>query len=109
MEDSKSLNPLLLPWDIGENWSAADFRRRLMLFKGRCNLEQKKHTDTSKVIWIATSNLGQKLISEHVEQWGHPDMPPTRAEYTHLATAVRRQIAEVLGVRGSVLLSGCLT
>jgi hypothetical protein len=51
------------------------------------------------VIWIATSNLGQRLISEHVERWSHPDSPPTRAEYTHLATAVRRRIAEVLGVR----------
>ncbi|KAF8582296.1 P-loop containing nucleoside triphosphate hydrolase protein [Ramaria rubella] len=80
VDDPKSLNPLLLPWDIG-----------------RCSLEQKKHTDTSQAIWIATSNLGQQLIFEHVKQWGHPDTPPTRVEYTQLATAVRRRIAEVLG------------
>ena len=66
---------------------------------GRCSLEQKKHTDTSQVIWIATSNLGQKIIAEHIEHWGHPDTPPTRGEYTQLATAIRRHIAEVLGVR----------
>lgn len=65
---------------------------------GRCSLEQKKHTDTSKVIWIATSNLGQKIISEHVKEWGHPDTPPARGEYTQLATAIRRHIAEILGV-----------
>jgi len=66
---------------------------------GRCSLEQKKHTDTSQVIWIATSNLGQKIISEHVAQWGHPDAPPSRAEYMQLSTAIRRSISEVLGVR----------
>ncbi|KAF8496320.1 P-loop containing nucleoside triphosphate hydrolase protein [Gautieria morchelliformis] len=80
VDDSKSLNPLLLPWDIG-----------------RCSLEQKRHTDTSQVIWIATSNLGQKIIFEHVKEWGHPETPPTRDEYTQLATAIRRRIAEVLG------------
>lgn len=65
---------------------------------GRCSLEQKKHTDTCQVIWIATSNLGQKLIAEHVQQWKHPDGPPSRNEYIQLATAIRRSISEVLGV-----------
>lgn len=65
---------------------------------GRCSLEQKKHTDTCQVIWIATSNLGQKLIAEHVQQWKQPDGPPSRNEYIQLATAIRRSISEVLGV-----------
>jgi len=80
VDDPKSLNPLLLPWDIG-----------------RCSLEQKKHTDTSQILWIATSNLGQKIILEHVAQWNHPDTPPNRAEYSQLATSIRRSIAETLG------------
>ncbi|KIJ44307.1 hypothetical protein M422DRAFT_168513 [Sphaerobolus stellatus SS14] len=80
VDDPKALNPLLLPWDIG-----------------RCSLEQKKHTDTSQVIWIATSNLGRKIITEHVEKWKHPDAPPSRAEYMQLATAIRRSISEILG------------
>lgn len=80
VDDPKALNPLLLPWDIG-----------------RCSLEQKKHTDTCQVIWIATSNLGKKLITEHVQQWKHPDGPPSRNEYIQLATAIRRSISEVLG------------
>ncbi|GJJ12329.1 hypothetical protein Clacol_006570 [Clathrus columnatus] len=80
VDDPKALNPLLLPWDIG-----------------RCSLEQKKHTDTSQVIWIATSNLGQKIIAEHVQQWKHPDVPPNRNEYIQLGTAIRRSISDILG------------
>jgi hypothetical protein len=53
--------------------------------------------DTSKVIWVCTSNAGE----EHVFEFSHAkdvNTPSTRSEYAKLMVRMRGRLADELGV-----------
>ncbi|KDQ15714.1 hypothetical protein BOTBODRAFT_108216 [Botryobasidium botryosum FD-172 SS1] len=70
------LNSLLIPWELGV-------------------LSSPNPHDTSHVIWICTSNIGENLAFEYHSN--HPEGPSSREEYLALMTIVRRYMGESLG------------
>ncbi|KAG9000115.1 hypothetical protein FRB93_012879 [Tulasnella sp. JGI-2019a] len=75
--DKSASNTLLMPWEVGKlNTTAAIY-------------------DTSRVIWIATSNAGEDIVFDFEQQLG--GRPCERNEYLDLGTRVRRKLIENLG------------
>ncbi|KAG8927337.1 hypothetical protein FRC02_008298 [Tulasnella sp. 418] len=52
--------------------------------------------DTSRVIWISTSNAGEDIVFDFLEK-KVGDKPCSRQDYLDLATLVRRKLIESLG------------
>jgi hypothetical protein len=55
--------------------------------------------DMRQVIWVATSNIGAQLVSDHDAGRLEPGAPLARAEYGELMRLARQQASERLGVR----------
>jgi ATP-dependent Clp protease ATP-binding subunit ClpA len=65
---------------------------------GRCPLESgRRHVDVRKVIWIATSNIGQETVTEYDESRPAAKEPMSRQEYLELTTILRDQVSTQLG------------
>ncbi|KAG8878597.1 hypothetical protein FRB97_002379 [Tulasnella sp. 331] len=75
--DKSASNTLLMPWEVGKlNTTATIY-------------------DTSRVIWIATSNAGEDIVFDFEQQLGGRSCE--RNEYLDLGTRVRRKLIESLG------------
>jgi hypothetical protein len=81
--DAKALWSLHQPWETG----------LALLEPGR------PHVDTRRVIWLATSNIGDGLVFEQHAARPDPDAQPSRAEYVELMRALRPKVSDRLGVR----------
>ncbi|KAG8894449.1 hypothetical protein FRB99_001256 [Tulasnella sp. 403] len=75
--DKSAANTLLMPWELG-----------------KLNTPTRVY-DTSKVIWISTSNAGEDIVFDFEQHRG--DRQCTRNEYLDLATRIRRRLIESLG------------
>ena len=51
-----------------------------------------------KVIWMATSNVGQEIVFEYDDSRDQPGDEMTREEYLELMAVLRPCVAEKLGV-----------
>ncbi|KAG8941256.1 hypothetical protein FRC04_004658 [Tulasnella sp. 424] len=75
--DKSASNTLLMPWELGKlNTTARQY-------------------DTSRVIWISTSNAGEDIVFDFERDRG--DRPCDRKEYLDLATRIRRNLIQSLG------------
>ncbi|KAF9518501.1 hypothetical protein BS47DRAFT_1482562 [Hydnum rufescens UP504] len=78
--EKQALHTLLMPWELGKLPAASSH----------------EVIETSKVIWVCTSNAGE----EHVFEFSHSkdiNTPSTRNEYAKLMVRMRGRLADELG------------
>jgi hypothetical protein len=69
---------------------------------GRCPLQPGcPHIDVREVIWVATSNISERLVFEHEANRVEPGTALSRVEYVELMKQARYQVSEHLGVSNS--------
>ena len=103
--DEQHLWSLLAPWELGMSLLLSlkevfDAINNHCL--GRCPVESgKRHIDVRKVIWMATSNLGQEIVFEYDDSRDEPGNDMARDEYLELMAVLRPCVTEKLGVSHS--------
>jgi hypothetical protein len=78
----QALHTLLMPWELGKLPAASSH----------------EVIETSKVIWVCTSNAGEELVFEFSHS-KDVNTPSTRNEYAKLMVRMRGRLADELGVR----------
>ncbi|KAJ6501921.1 P-loop containing nucleoside triphosphate hydrolase protein [Mycena sanguinolenta] len=78
--EEKTLWSLLMPWE-----------------SGRCSLEaNSRPIDVRNVVWLATSNVGHDVVSEHYAK-RDIDGLMSREEYVHLMNLIREPVSKHMG------------
>jgi hypothetical protein len=105
-----------MPWELGtvgsELIQATQFPdlnfvvSTTLLFLARCSFGAgSPYIDTSHVIWLCTSNIGDRLVLDWNSKRTAPESPVSREEYVELMDVLRPVASDALGVRSSCLLS----